>query len=333
VLDTIEPRDGTDNPTRFAESGREALSLIENRHIFTDRFLERYHQSLHNYRHFYDDLDEYGNPQTCNEVFYFIPGMSGTPGQVKFGLPSILKKFGNRIYVKCLHLDEFSNQRPTWTKYTAENLHKRRQQIVQDLRQMCERFARVRVIVSSTGFYDFLGAFQQMEAIENQLLLYWLSSAPDRVSRSIWESYFYRLNGFTYDGLKWYAYPNQPLLKYFNPECGTRIRWKHGQQRNMFFKNDVESRFSYLGMQWDYVSTECFNFILQDNLAEFHRTGRRVEIEAHVLAATRDGFWDESSPDVIQATVDRYIGKPRMIFKDTSHLWVVTPDNLSEMLE
>ncbi len=332
MLDTLEPSDRTDNQADYSLKQGES-SRLKDRHVLTDRFLKRYFESLHNFRHFYDDLDEYGNPETCNEVFYFVPGMSGTAGQVKFGLPSILKKFGNRIYVKCLHLDEFSNYRATWTKYNAENLHKRRQQIVQDLQQMSERFRHIRVVCSSTGFYDFLGAFQHLQGIDDQLTLYWLSSAPDQVSRSIWETYFYRLNGFTCDGLRWYAYPNQSLLKHFNPECGTRIRWKHGQQKNMFFKNDIESRFSYLGMQWDYVSTDCFNFILQNNLEEFRRIGRRVEIETHVLAATRDGFWDDSSPEVIQATVDKYIGKRRILFKETSHLWVVTPENLYELLD
>lgn len=334
MLDTIKPSDDSDNQAgSYSLEGREQPVSLEDRHILTDRFLDRYHESLFNYRHFYDDLDEYGNPETCNEVFYFISGMSGTAGQIRFGLPSILKRFGNKIYAKCLHLDEFSHHRPTWTKYTEDNLHKRRQKIVQDLLELCERFPRVRVVTSSTGFYDFLGSFQKLGAIEDQLILYWLSSAPDQVSRSIWESYFYRLNGFTYDGMKWYAYPNHSLLKCFNPECGTNIHWRHGQQKNIFYKNDVESRFSYLGMQWDYVSTECFNFILQDNLDIFRRIGRKVEFETHVLAATRDGFWDDSSPEVILATVDKYIGKRRILFKETSHLWAVTPENLFELLE
>ena len=325
--------DAENQPAAVSLQDPEQLSKIEDRHFLTGYFLQRYCDALSNYRHFYDDLDEYGNPDTCNEVFYFIPGMSGTPGQLRFGLPSIVRKFGTRIYVKCLHLDEFSSQRPTWTKYTAENLQKRRRQIVRDLTELSARFRRIRIIASSTGFYDFLGSYQQLEGIENSLILYWLSCAPDQVSRSIWESYFYRLNGFTHDGMKWYAYPNHQLLKFFNPECGTKTSWKHRRQQKIFYKNDLESRFSCLGMIWDYVSTECFNFILQNNLEVFREKGRIVELETHVLAATKDGFWDDSSPEIILATMDKYLARRRIIFKETSHLWVVTPDNLYELLD
>lgn len=334
MLDTSKPTANSDDQLETEGlQGHGQLAEIQDRHFLTDHFLKRYYDSLSTFRHFYDDLYEYGNPETCNEVFYFIPGMSGAPGQLRFGLPSIMQRFGNRIYVKCLHLDEFSSHRPTWTKYNKENLEKRRQKIAHDLTEMSKRFARIRVVVSSTGFYDFLGSYQQLEQIEDKLVLYWLSCAPDQVSESVWESYFYRVNGFSHEGMKWYAYPNLQLLKYLNPECGTKTRWKHRGQKNVFYKNDLESRFSCFGMLWDYVSTECFNFILQNNLDEFRKTGRIVEIETHVLAATRDGFWDDSSPEIIMGTMDKYIAQRRTIFKETSHLWVVTPDNLYELLE
>ena len=92
-------------------------SKFEGRHRLTDSFLRRYHESLFYNKNFYDDLEQVGNPQTCTEAFYFIPGFNGTPGQARFGLPSLVKKFGHNIFLKGLYLEEFSSRRPTWMKY------------------------------------------------------------------------------------------------------------------------------------------------------------------------------------------------------------------------
>ena len=80
------------------------------------------------------------------------------------------------------------------------------------------------------------------------------------------------------------------------------------------------------------LSTDCYNFVLNSNLAVFRRSGEPIDLETHVLAATRDGFWDDSSQANIERTLDRYIRKRRTIYKAASHLWVVTPDNLSELM-
>lgn len=83
---------------------------------------------------------------------------------------------------------------------------------------------------------------------------------------------------------------------------------------------------------WDYVSTDCFNFVLNSNLDVFHRSAEHIDIETHILAATRDGFWKDSSPANIERTLDKYLARKQVIYKPDSHLWVVTPDNLSELM-
>ncbi len=304
-----------------------------DKQLLTRKFLKQYHQSLFLYKHFYDDLSEMGNPQTATECFYFIPGFNGTPSQIRFGLPSLLRRFGKNVYIKGLYLDEFSCKLPYWEKFTAENLELRRQKIKEDLEELTKRFNKVRVVTSSSGFYDFLGSWPELQKIKSNLILYWISCAPDTVSASPWEKYFYKLNGFTINGQRWFSYPNLQVLKHLNPECGNHKNWHNHEQNNVFFKNDLESRFFCFGFLWDYISTECFNDVLQNNLAKFNQSGHKIDIETHALAATKDGFWDDSSPANIKATLGRYINRARILYKPTSHLWIVTPEHLSDLFK
>ncbi len=308
------------------------LSTFNQKGIFTDIFLKRYHQSLFYYKHFYDDFHEYGNRTDSNEVIYFIPGFNGTPGQIRFGFPGLIKRFGHNIYIKCLYLEEFSSKYPYWLKYTEENLEKRRDQIVSDLYDLSKLNKVIHVFVSSTAFYDFLSIYSRISDIKDRMILYWGASAPDSVSPTKWEKLFYKFNGFIRDGSIWYAYPNHSLLTKVNPECEDRVYWKNGNQRNVFFKNDIESRFFVSGLLWDYVSTDCFNFIMKSNLKNFEENGERVDMDVRILAATNDGFWDDSSIENIKRTMEKYIIRKRIIFKPTSHLWVVTPENIEELL-
>ncbi|MCI5145405.1 MAG: hypothetical protein D3923_07705 [Candidatus Electrothrix sp. AR3] len=307
------------------------LLAFQDRQALAFHFLQKYHESLFYYKHFYDNLNEFGNPRTCKHTFYFIPGFNGTPGQIKFGIPSLLKQFGDDIYIKSLYLQEFSCKYPYWLKFTAKNLEKRRRQIAKDLKGLTRQHGKVRVVVSSSGFYDFLAAYPELDEVRDRLVLYWISCAPDEVSPSRWEKNFYRINGFTYDKMKWFAYPNLQWLKFLNPECGTKTVWKNGKQKNIFYKNDLESRFFCYTFLWDYISTDCFNFVLHNNLSVFSQSSKPIDIETHILAATQDGFWDDSSPKNIEKTLSKYIVTKRILYKKTSHLWVVTPDNLSEL--
>ncbi len=317
----------------FYARNREYLAKFEDRQPFTDLFLRRYHNSLFYYKHFYDDVFVIGNPATSTEAFYFVPGYNGTPGQMRFGLPSLIKKFGMNIYLRSLYLDEFSARRPAWLKYTADHLQRRRQKLIEDLREMSRIFPRIRIIVSSTGFYDFLAAYSQLGKSKCEYILYWVSCAPDRISRPLVEKILYRVNGFTYEGRKWFAYPNQQWLKIVNPECSTRKRWRCGPQHKAFYKIDLESRFYCLGLLWDYASPDCVNFMLKNNLDIHYSVGQPIDLETHVLAATRDGFWDDSSPAAIERTLGRYLVNKKIIYRETSHLWVVTPENISALIE
>jgi hypothetical protein len=338
VADLIQPSasvsagSSDEQLNEFYARNAEYLSKFEDRHLLTDVFLARYHESLFYYKNFYDDLDQIGNPETCTEAFYFIPGFNGTPGQMRFGLPSLIKQFGSNIFMKSLYLEEFSSRRPTWMKYSEQNLQMRRLKITQDLEEMSAKFPRVRIITSSTGFYDFLAVYSQVKKFTCKHILYWISCAPDQVSRPLSEKIFYAVNGFTYEGRKWYAYPNQQLLRFINPECSTRKRWRHKHQRKVFFKNDLESRYFCFGLLWDYTSWDCITEMLKSNLDVYHSCGQPIELEAHVMAATKDGFWDDSRPEVIEKTLDRYLVNKRIIYRETSHLWVVTPEKISDLI-
>ena len=317
----------------FYASNTKYLSKFEGGRLLTDVFLERYHESLFYYKSFYDDLEQVGNPETCTEAFYFIPGFNGTPGQMRFGLPSLIKKYGNNIFLKSLYLKEFSSKRPTWMKYSGQHLQLRRLKIIQDLEEMSAKYPRIRIITSSTGFYDFLAAHSQIKKSGCEHILYWVSCAPDQISRPFTEKIFYAVNGFNYEGNKWYAYPNQQFLRLFNPECSTHKRWRHKPQRKVFFKNDLESRFFCFGLLWDYTSWDCISKMLKNNLDAYHSCGQPIELETHVMAATKDGFWDDSRPEVIEKTLDKYLVNKRVIYMETSHLWVVTPENITDLIE
>ena len=93
---------------------------------FALQFREKYLHSLHDLRFFYDDVAEIGNAETAEHAFYFVPGLNGTPGQMRFLLPSLIRVYGNNVYLKSLHLPEFSARVATWEKYTLENISQTR---------------------------------------------------------------------------------------------------------------------------------------------------------------------------------------------------------------
>jgi len=334
VLDEIVLTGNNDDELKKIYSkNQDYNSKFQDKQLFTTHFLKKFHNSLFFYKHFYDNLNEFGNAKTCDHALYFIPGFNGTPGQIKFGMPSIIKKFGSNIYVKSLYLEELSCKHPYWIKFTKKHLEKRRLTIIKDLKELTKQHKKVRVVVSSSGFYDFLAAYSNLKSVKDKLVLYWISCAPDAVTPSPWEKVFYPINGFTYNGMRWFAYPNLQWLKFLNPECGTKIVWKHNGQKNIFHKNDLESRFYCFGFLWDYASIDLFNFILKTNLDLFFQSPELIDMETHILAATKDGFWDDSSQENIEKTLDKYILTKRIIYKDTSHLWVVTPEHLSELFK
>ncbi len=299
--------------------------------MFQDVFKRRYLESLRFYKSFYDDIHEYGSERRARRVFYFVPGLNGAPGQVRFIFPSLFQKYGANIYVRCCYLAEFSATRPIWEKYTPENLDRKRAVIVKDLSDLLSRHGDVTVIASSNGFYDFLYAYDAVRdaAAGNTLRLLWGACAPDRFEESPWESVFHRLNGFVYNGHRWAALPNHDLLRFINPETNTTFRWKYGNQKKTFFKIDLESRFVCFNLYWDYVSVSCFN-AMQEHL--LRNASAPIDIETHVLAATADGYWQGRGEKDIMAVLDRYIARKTVLFKNASHLWVIAPENASALL-
>ncbi len=297
-----------------------------------DLFKKRYFESLRFYKHFYDDISEYGNRENPSKVFYFIPGINGTPGQIRFVLPSLFQRYGRDLYVRCCYLPEFSATTPIWEKYTIANMDRKRAVIVADLCALLSTYGDVTVIASSSGFYDFAHAYDEVAdaAAAGRLKLVWGACAPDRFESSPWGALFHPINGFVHNGHRWTAYPNHNLLGLFNPEAATSFRWRHRSQGKTLFKIDLESRFVCFRLYWDYVSASCFNEMTEHAV----RNARRpMDIETHVLVAANDGYWQGRSNDEIAAVIGKYVSPRTVTFKDASHLWVVVPENVSEVLD
>lgn len=293
-------------------------------------FRQRYLESLSYYRWFYDDLDTYG-PADAERAFYFVPGFNGVPGQIRYVFPSLMRLLGNRIHIKCLSVPAFASHRPIWDKYSTDNVDTKRSAIIADLGRLLANHSQVTVLCSSSGFYDFLGAMNEWSdaAAERRLRLAWAPCAPDRFFPSPWESLLFPLNGLVENGFRWFAYPNNWVLRWANPEIPPRHRWSHERQTRVLYKPDIESRFVVFGMLWDYLSIGCFGTMIQHMLS-FVR--RRLDIETHVLVAKDDGFWQGRSVDEIDATLNRYLTNFQATYKASSHLWALTPDHFTEAM-
>jgi hypothetical protein len=298
--------------------------------MLSQLFKQRYLAALDKFSLFYDDFCEYGD-RAAEQAFYFIPGIDGVPGQIRFALPGLHHVFGPRIYVRCLHLDEFSATRPIWEKFTTANIDKKRDQIVRDLRELSQHHAKVYVMVSSNGFYDFLYAYGQLgAAVLAKAELLWVSVAPDFFRPTLWEGIFYRFNGFDHNGYRWFASPNHNWLSWINPETATSHTWKHNGQKKIFYKNDLESRLSLFGMQWSFNSLGAFNACLEHEISQSQFP---LSIPAYVLVATNDGYWYGRPPSDIDALLDKYLSVKQVLHRHASHLWVLVPDNLQALLQ
>ncbi len=298
---------------------------------FARVFRERYLRSLRDYRFFYDDVNEIGRADAAEHVFYFVPGINGTPGQMRFVLPSLTRVFGSRIHLKALHLPEFSAHRPTWQKYTLANVDRKLARLRIDLAALLARHPRVTVIASSNGFYDFAaaaGAFDP-DVLRERVQLLWGACAPDRIEPTPWERVFYPLSGFRHEGHRWFAAPNHNALRAFNPETSTSHRWRDGPQRRRFVKADLESRFHFAGLQWSYVSTSQLGAAVRHVVQQIRAP---LDLPASALVAAHDGYWRGQSRDTVERTIRRYLPHCDLRFKPTSHLWVVTPTHVTELL-
>lgn len=299
--------------------------------VLTQAFRDHYQESLNDYKSFYDDVNEYGNPRTAGRAFYFIPGFNGVPGQVRFAIPSITRHCGTDFYIRCLHLPEFSAHKPTWEKFTAENLDAKHRRIVQDLEELIRQHEHVDVIVNSSGLYDFLAAARDLpQQVSDRLCLAWIACAPVSSERSPWETPLYHLNGFDHLSDRWFAYPNHDWIRFLNRECSANKRWRHGRQKKTFFKYDLESRFYFGGVLWAYVSITRYNRVIRYNL---EKARFPVDVPAAVLVAEKDGYWYGKSNELIQSVIDRYLNHSTTLYRDTTHLWVTVPENLTAALE
>lgn len=307
------------NSQRIAQHGRLA-----------PRFLAAYHRSLSDYRFFYDDVAEIGNPDLAEHAFYFVPGISGSPGQMRFALPSLLRTFGPRLYMKGLDAPAFSAALPIWDKYTIPNTEAKLEQLRDDLATLLRRFERLVVVCSSNGMYDFLAAASAFVPgeLESRIQLVWVSCAPDRYSPTIWERVFFPVNGIVVNGHPWFAYPNHDLLRALNPETTNFFYWREGHQQRLFDKLDLESRFACLGFDWDYISTSQLGEVARHVISQIDRSwGGPVE----TLIAANDGYWQGVPRAFVLEVIRRYVPRARCVFRAGSHAGVITPTNLTEL--
>jgi hypothetical protein len=114
--------------------------LVEPSGRLAPRFIAAYLRSLSDYRLFYDDVAEIGSPDRAKYAFYFVPGISGSPGQMRFALPSLSRTFGSRVYMKGLDVPAFGTSVPVWDKYTVPNTERKLTQLRQDLTALLHRF-------------------------------------------------------------------------------------------------------------------------------------------------------------------------------------------------
>ncbi len=280
---------------------------------------------------FYDDFYQYGNIETAKNCLYFIPGIDGSPGQLRYGFPALVKIFGNSLYSQALFLPEFSVKTPIWDKYTIENLEKKSEKIISDITFLSEKFEKIMIVCSSNGFYDFLRIHQKLPAtVSKKLVLFWLSCAPDYFDDTRWESIFFKLNGFIHKDYRWIALPNNSWLKWINPEVSTRYKWKHFKPAKYYYKHDIESRFYLLGSTWSYFSLKCFNDCL-DHLKR--DVDAKINIPTYLLAGENDGYWQGKSSEDMARLANQFIVNPHIIFKPSSHLWVLMPNYIHELME
>ncbi len=296
-----------------------------------NHFEQRYRVSLNAYRYFYDDVHEYGCAESADHVFYFIPGLNGVAGQVRFTLPAFHSVFGNRFYIRGLYMPEFSASCPIWEKYTEANLKKRRAIIQDDLEGLVARHGRVYILASSTGFYEFAAAFGSFPPVlRAALTLIWAAAAPDSFEPTCWESVFFPLNGIERNGRRWTALPNHNAFGMLNTEARATFRWRAPDGIQTLYKGNLESRFQALGVSWAYFSIDHTNWLMQQ-CAE--RIAAPLDIKAYILAGTRDGYWQGKSQEEMARLIGRYLSRPQFLWKKASHLWITTPENISELLQ
>lgn len=299
--------------------------------MLSHKFKTAYINSLSNhFPSFYDDVSEYGNPQSANCI-YFIPGINGVPGQIRFALPAASRFFGTDVYIKGLYLPEFSCRLPVWEKYTIQNLYKKIKQITNDLTALTERYGKVRVFCSSNGFYDFYAAANNMNSKTlNSITLFWVAAAPDKFENNVWERLFFKLNGFTHNNHRWTAFPNHNYLRWFNPETKHEHLCTAQKPHKHFYKHDIESRFYLHGSLWAYMSADCFSECLSHLL---HNAKGKLSVPTYILAAENDGYWQNKTREEMRQVMEKYIEKPTILFRPTSHLWIAAPEYIYELLE
>ncbi len=298
--------------------------------MLSSYFKEKYKQHLKTaYTLYYDDLSEYGNPATATKIFYFIPGFDGVPGQIRFVIPSLIRKFGKNIYIKCLYLNEYSSQKAIWEKYTLDNCDKKKDVVAQDLLNLAKHHPHIHVIALSNGFYDFAYATTELAAIMSRLTLYWAACAPDSFLNNVLFNQMYKLNGFKEKEYRWAAIPSHNWLAILNPELARTYTWKKGLESRTFHIDDLITRFPCCKLMWFYISIDAMNAYVERCLMNIRHP---LNIHSYALIASNDGFWPNNKAEDKIKILKKYLANPATLTKKNSHCWVAEPSNMNEFI-
>ena len=115
-----------------------------------------------------------------------------------------------------------------------------------------------------------------------------------------------------------------------NSEACSTFRWRASGGVQTLYKENLESRFQAFGLSWAYFSIEHTNWLMQQCAA---RITEPLDIEAYILAGTRDGYWQGKKKDAMVGVLSRYLLRPQFLWEKASHLWIATPENVSKLLQ
>jgi len=70
--------------------------------------------------------------------------------------------------------------------------------------------------------------------------------------------------------------------------------------------------------------------VLDLQLAQFN--GAIEGIKCYALVGLQDGYWDKVSKEIAGKLIQKYFKSYEIMFKKTSHLWVVNPKCIEDFL-
>jgi len=57
-----------------------------------------------------------------------------------------------------------------------------------------------------------------------------------------------------------------------------------------------------------------------------------IDLKSYILVATDDGYWQGKSQNEIESHLTKYLTNKQVVYKKSSHLWLLMPENITEVL-